>query len=57
MCKFSWDIFIMTGNIDAYLLYKQASQQEQQEKTAVKPIPALEQSAIHNKIMPYYMGG
>lgn len=57
MRELSWDIFIMTGNIDAYLLYKQAGRHEQQEKTAAKPIPMLEQSAIPNKVMPYYMGG
>lgn len=58
MCELSWNIFIMTGNVNAYLLYKQASHYEEQQEFVDYPfISIMEQSAIHNEVIPYYIGG
>ncbi|MBN3525918.1 YqzL family protein [Paenibacillus apiarius] len=36
MRDFSWNVFAMTGDVDAYLLYKQAGMVTEVEETAAE---------------------
>lgn len=45
MHEFLWNVFAMTGDVDAYLLYKQAEQIKGLEEPAADGVPIVEYSA------------
>lgn len=45
MRDFSWNVFAKTGDVDAYLLYKQAGMTEELDEHAAQIAPIAEQSA------------
>ncbi|MCY9530933.1 MULTISPECIES: YqzL family protein [Paenibacillus] len=45
MRDFSWNVFAKTGDVDAYLLYKQAGMTEELEEHPTEIAPIVEQSA------------
>lgn len=45
MREFLWNVFAMTGDVDAYLLYKQAEQIRGLEELAADSVPIVEHSA------------
>ncbi|CAH8709229.1 YqzL family protein [Paenibacillus thiaminolyticus] len=44
MHDFSWNVFAMTGDVDAYLLYKQSRQLSETEESSLD-VPPLDNSA------------
>lgn len=44
MRDFSWNVFAKTGDVDAYLLYKQAGVTEELEEITADMAPIAEQS-------------
>ncbi|MCY7486989.1 MULTISPECIES: YqzL family protein [Paenibacillus] len=45
MRDFSWNVFAKTGDVDAYLLYKQAGMTDELEELTADTAPIAEQSA------------